>query len=110
MLTLAAECWAFILSHPLYQVLSKLYLFKSLEYPYEVETIIILIAGMWKPIQSLNNLSGFHFEVKPDPALKHQGICLARKLTAWVSGACLELESRCGSWLEKGEVFWGKRN
>lgn len=55
-------------------------------------------------MQSLNNLSGFHSAVKPDPALQHQGVCLARKLTAWVRGACLELDHRCGSWLDKGEV------
>lgn len=46
--------------------------------------------------------------MKPDPTLKHQGICLARKLIAWDSKACRELENRCGSQLEKGEAFWGK--
>lgn len=37
---LAVECWEFYL---LYQLLSKLYLFKSLELPYEVEAIIIIL-------------------------------------------------------------------
>lgn len=108
MLAFTAECWEFILFHPPYQVLSERYLFKSLKHRYGVETIIILIVGIWKLRQSLNNLSGSHSDVKPDPTLKHQGICLARKPTAWDSKAHQELENRCGSWLEKGEIFRGK--
>ena len=46
MRTLAAGFWELVWFHPLYQTFSKLYLFKSLEHPYEVETIIILIEGI----------------------------------------------------------------